>query len=365
MKHYSNEQLFDEVDSELENERRSSRRILVLLAEIRSRRLYAERGFTSMFEMLVKRFKLSETSANERLKALDLMASVPAVEDGLVQGHLNLTNLALAQAHIIREEKQTGRTVTRAQKARVVQCIANKTKAQAEVELLKALPDSGCQVKRTAQRRVSATETRLCLNFPNEVLAKLKRLQEIWAHVDRHLDEVQIIDRALELALDRVDPLRKAEARRKKAQRATAPVKQRGAGAGAGGRAEDGRAEGGRAEDAASGSQELRENQRRQEVEPADKSPDRSVPQRPTYYSVHTDDVLWARSGGRCEFVDPQSGRRCECRFGLQREHIIPFAMGGGHSLENLMLLCRTHNDLMARRWFGDEKIDREIRSKK
>src|SRR4051794_34034725 len=127
MKHYSDEQLFDEVDTELENERRSSRRTLLLLAEIKARRVYAERGFASMFELLVKRFKLSETSANERLKALELMASVPHVQESLVQGELNLTNLAMAQAHIAREEKQTGAKISAEKKAQIVESISNKT----------------------------------------------------------------------------------------------------------------------------------------------------------------------------------------------------------------------------------------------
>src|SRR5262249_13401476 len=86
-----------------------------------------------------------------------------------------------------------------------------------------------------------------------------------------------------------------------------------------------------------------------------------SVAQRKTYYGVDLDHALWTRAESRCEFVDKETGRRCACRFGLERDHIVPLAMGGSNELSNLRLLCRTHNDLEARRHFGNAKIDREI----
>ncbi|MGZ6480541.1 MAG: hypothetical protein ACXWQE_14620 [Bdellovibrionales bacterium] len=42
-----------------------------------------------MFSMLIKHFRQSETSANQHLKALDLMLAVPVIEERIVSGDLN------------------------------------------------------------------------------------------------------------------------------------------------------------------------------------------------------------------------------------------------------------------------------------
>ena len=37
--------------------------------------------------------------------------------------------------------------------------------------------------------------------------------------------------------------------------------------------------------------------------------------------------AVWLRDGGCCSYVDPHSGRRCESRFLLELDHIVPFAL--------------------------------------
>jgi 5-methylcytosine-specific restriction endonuclease McrA len=42
--------------------------------------------------------------------------------------------------------------------------------------------------------------------------------------------------------------------------------------------------------------------------------------------------AVWERDRGRC--------RECGSGFDLQYDHVIPVALGGGSSVENLQLLC-------------------------
>jgi hypothetical protein len=79
---------------------------------------------------------------------------------------------------------------------------------------------------------------------------------------------------------------------------------------------------------------------------------------RPTYYKRELDRALWERAQSRCEFIDEKTGWRCDCRFGLQREHVVPLALGGTNDPSNMQLLCATHNQLRARHVFGNKKID-------
>jgi hypothetical protein len=65
-----------------------------------------------------------------------------------------------------------------------------------------------------------------------------------------------------------------------------------------------------------------------------------------------------ARDGGRCTYRD-KSGRRCTKRHDLEYHHRRPFGHGGDHSPENLALVCRGHNALMAEQDYGKEVMAR------
>jgi hypothetical protein len=62
---------------------------------------------------------------------------------------------------------------------------------------------------------------------------------------------------------------------------------------------------------------------------------------------------VWNRDQGRCTFVGPAG--RCGSERGLEIDHIQPWALGGrSDDAANLRLLCRAHNQLEARRRFGE-----------
>ena len=295
----SDDQLLTDLEQEFANERKASHNILLFLKEVSARRLYAKRGFPNLFSMLVGHFHQSESAARQRLKAIELMKDVPVVEERLVSGDLSLSTVAMAQRQILREEKLSHQKVSVAKKMEIVESITGKTMVQAEIELFKHLPATA-SVPETFERRVAADLTRLNLTIPDDVRDMLVRLKEIWPDTDY----VEVIKRSLKLALEKVDPTRKTS-------KTAVSVKRRG---------------------------------------------------RVTYYGRSLDQALWRRAGSRCEYIDKKTGRRCEARHHLQREHVIPLALGGTNELSNMQLLCRTHNLLRARQVFGDAKLDHYIR---
>ncbi len=67
--------------------------------------------------------------------------------------------------------------------------------------------------------------------------------------------------------------------------------------------------------------------------------------------------IVWFRDGGRCTFVG-KDGEGCQAARYLEFDHIRPWALGGrSDDPENIRLLCRTHNQLAARKIFGEAAV--------
>ncbi|MCY4375390.1 MAG: hypothetical protein OXC31_16640 [Spirochaetaceae bacterium] len=53
---------------------------------------------------------------------------------------------------------------------------------------------------------------------------------------------------------------------------------------------------------------------------------------------------VWQRDGGRCSYVDRETGRRCNSRHLIEMDHILPYALGGSADQGNVRLLCGVHH---------------------
>jgi 5-methylcytosine-specific restriction endonuclease McrA len=71
--------------------------------------------------------------------------------------------------------------------------------------------------------------------------------------------------------------------------------------------------------------------------------------------------AVWQRDGGKCTYVNPETGRGCNSKRLIQIDHVIPRALGGGNELSNLRLMCREHNLFAAIQAFGVEKMSRYL----
>jgi 5-methylcytosine-specific restriction endonuclease McrA len=75
------------------------------------------------------------------------------------------------------------------------------------------------------------------------------------------------------------------------------------------------------------------------------------------YISAAVRREVWKRDGGQCTFEGPD-GHRCASRWRLEPDHIVPVALGGTSTIDNLRLRCHGHNLLEAERAFGREHMD-------
>lgn len=93
-----------------------------------------------------------------------------------------------------------------------------------------------------------------------------------------------------------------------------------------------------------------------EELQPKAKRPPRGSALPGRYIPTAVRSAVWDRDGGRCTFTAPD-GRRCESRDALEYDHVTPYALGGAsNDPANIRLLCRPHNQRLARKRFGPRR---------
>jgi hypothetical protein len=85
-------------------------------------------------------------------------------------------------------------------------------------------------------------------------------------------------------------------------------------------------------------------------------------PSAPDHVPARVRRAVWERDGGRCQWP-LESGGVCGSTLRVELDHIHPQALGGPSTVGNMRLLCRMHNDLAARRVFGEGWMDRFTQS--
>ncbi len=138
----------------------------------------------------------------------------------------------------------------------------------------------------------------------------------------------QILEKALDLALERKDPRKKLERRKKKEASRSRP----------------------RPDEVSS------KNERKNESEPS--------PRRSRYIPSSLRERLLERASYQCEYRG-LAGVRCTERTGLEIDHIEPYAKEGATGETNLRVLCRGHNLFLAVEEFGEEFVARKVERKR
>ncbi|MBI5168185.1 MAG: HNH endonuclease [Candidatus Eisenbacteria bacterium] len=66
---------------------------------------------------------------------------------------------------------------------------------------------------------------------------------------------------------------------------------------------------------------------------------------------------MFARDGAACTFVGAD-GKRCGSTWRLELDHVLPVALGGETTVENLRVLCRAHNQFESGRVLGATHVE-------
>ena len=302
------------------------------LAEFEARDLHLAAGFPSLFAYCTEVLRLSEHEAYHRILAARTARTHPRILVMLREGRLNLTTVRLiapllteANATQVLDEaaglskRQVQELVARHAPQPDVPSSVRKLPVRSQPPPTAPTPEvaptpSVVSLAPAASIAVSPAPARPPLVRPlaperyevrftasAETCAKLRRAQDLLRHAVPDGDTAAIVDRALTLLVEHLERRKFAITDRPR-----------------------------------SGSSTSRSARR----PPADVR--RAVSR---------------RDADRCAFVS-KDGRRCEERGFLEFHHVVPYAMGGEATVENIQLRCRAHNGYEADLFYGAGRRD-------
>ena len=366
----SDRELLRETRNLVRHERHLQGAVIDHLAEIEARGLYLQRGFSSLFDYAVRELGYSDAAAARRIGALRLCADQPDAREGLRDGSLTLSAAAELQWAFDRQRRRGSISGTAAiapagtpapDSAPAVplppaepepplvldavgrQKLVEEAAGKSARQVRRMLADLDPELARPADRVRPLGDGRyeLKATIDAECQQGLEQLRGLLSHVDPRMTMGQLVGRVVQEALDRHDPSRP-------------PRRARG-----GSRPADAKANAPRTptpEQAQGSSAPATKHAAR----PADTvaapktDPDAghhaaSTPESQSCASGRAISAgvrrqVWQRDGGRCSYVDPQTGRRCNSTHLIEIDHIVPHALGGGADPGNLRLLCGAHH---------------------
>ncbi|MBW7876713.1 MAG: HNH endonuclease [Candidatus Cloacimonetes bacterium] len=277
--------------------------LIELTQEADFTKLFLELGYSSLFEYLNQGQGISAATVSNLITVARKAVQIPAMKDAIDSGEVGLAKLRKVSSVITSENKSEW-----IEKSKKLSC------RELEKEVAKV---STYKPRRDFWQRINADYFRLSIDTTEGFKALAERAQDVYSkkcQANKTLTEV--FEWALNEALNKYDPLIKAEraeAKKKSVTVKAAPISKPDP-----------------------TSQSVTDNKRQH------------IPQ-------HILNQVILRDKGRCSFQ--KNGRRCNHRRFLDIHHIKPVKDGGQNTVENLAILCETHHIYLHNR----EEIERSL----
>ena len=320
----SDHEVLARVHDAVRNERTATARLIALLMEIDTRRLYLGEGCSSLFTYCTRVLHLSEHAAYNRIETARAARRFPLILELIESGAVTLTTVRLLAPQLTDANHRDVLERAQHKSKRDVELLVATLNPRPDVPpTVRKLPTPAAPqsppvaLKKPLKASVATSiETTPCMTsvsrqsaiaplaperykvqftVSRETHDKLRRAQDLLRHAVPNGDPAIIFERALELLVDDLERRRIGKAAHPRAPHET-------------------------------------------------KRDSRQIP-------AAVKRAVWQRDNGRCAFSGSH-GRCTETGF-LEYHHVVPFASGGSRSPSNLELRCRAHNQYEAVLWFG------------
>ena len=364
LRHLSNKELSVALEALVKHERATSVQVLEHLVEVERRELFLQDGYGSLFSYCRKKLRYSEPAANRRICSARALAKFPELRCLLIEGELSLTTLSLVSRQLNEDNKDQILGSIRGKSRSEVEEILAETRPQTKtvervrpivvaprVEAVPATPSKevGTSAQTTPPQTLSlfnalqpspenvsvalmieqapppAPQKRYALSFSVDEKT-FAELEEVRALLSSSLPKGVSLEETLKVLLGQYlaqhSPARRQARRLKVADKRSSSIGEPST----------------KANPAVGKEGKIRPTSR--------------------HIPAKIRDEVFCRDRESCSFVGPD-GVRCGSRHNLQLDHIVPFAVGGGHDAENLHLTCSRHNRYLAKLYFGEEHMQK------
>ena len=290
------------------------------------------KSFSSFNRYCISKMKMSDSDFYRKYSIMKTLEELPEIEEKILNGSMNQSTVSKTIHFINKESRVQREPMTLESKRDLFAQIENKTEKQVERKLAILSPEAAIP-DRTKQ--ISADGFHRQFTSDQALENKLTRLKELLAHsfVGNPTD-CELFHRLADIALEKLDPRKRDERKLKreqvsctKGQSSNAPTPPSNS----------------NLEQTAQRFTSLRKRC-------VTKNTRAMIP-------AHVKRAVRIRDHYCCSHIDSETGEICGSRFATEFDHVIAKADGGEDSVENLRLVCRTHNQLYAVERFGPSRM--------
>ena len=362
IKNLSDQDLISNLKNLIQQERSLLTEILLHLREVEERRIFLTLGFSSLYEYVTQELGYNEAQAYRRIQAMRVLREVPEIEEKIDQGKLTLTQITQAQEYF-RSEKKKGVPLSQEEKQEVLNEIETKSTRETEKYFIKLSPELAAKDK---TRLIDEERVEIKFVANQKLLEKLNRFKVLDAHAQTNPDYADLFERLVDLALKQKDPELKRKNNSKKNVKATLEKRLENStkentkkSANVNEETHDLFSENNRKEpenkthDLESKNSSLNKSS----FQNKNSSPKLSAQTNPRSTPAQVKREVMARDQGACTYKSSITGKICGSKYQVELDHVIPVALGGLSTVDNLRVLCRNHNMHEAVRIFGADKM--------
>ncbi len=328
-KSLDNCELIKEIRKAAKNEQDLTLQVIELISEINRRKIFLKLGFSSLFDFVTKDLGYEPSSAMRRIQAARAISEIPELREKIADKSLSLSVVSQGQNFLNKKASDSGKKISIAEKTELFRKLENKSTREADKELFKLAPEL-CFKSKEQEKVLSENLTELRFVVDAETKEKMDELKLWMSHQNPDMTQSQffkVIVEKLHGQLAKKNSFHKKSNQNKSTD--ASQVEQNASTTGAEPLSED-----------------SKENSKEKPNPIAAKRrvQDKPSPKRSRYISASVKKIVWQRDQGCCQFVDPNSQKKCESRYQIQFDHVHPFRHQGDNSIENLRLLCGKHN---------------------
>lgn len=318
----TNQELNEKLKSKAAQERTLTKEILWDIVEVEKRKLYLDYAYPSLFAYLTEYIGYSEGAAQRRIDAARLLAKVPEVSHAIENGTINLAQVSKMQKICRQIKKDSGAAVQVILQKSVLKKLENKNAVQTDLILAQ---EFNVRIEVADKKKIQQDESvRIELTFTKDEMHLIETARALLSNKTGGTLKATFIAMAEKMVKD-AQPKTGASQVKKATRAATAAVNIVNA--------------------------EIEVKPRQSATATvAVKPPDvaiktaslvgpialRSVTPRLKREIRERDQV--------CQFKNPKTGKRCGSRFFLEVDHVQPRFLNGPNTIENLRMLCKSHN---------------------